>query len=97
MKTVASVRDKPTAYGRATLKGAAVPAWRLDGGSFEPEQGHIGIGIGIGIAIDIGIEVEERFSDSIAIPIPMPIPTTMLGSPSKRPAGGRPSHAFQAW
>ncbi len=43
------VRDKPTAFGRATLTGSAVPAsdiWNR----------VVGIAFGIGVAIGIGIE-----------------------------------------
>ena len=55
------VRDKPTAYGRATLKGSAVPHGVLDGGFFEPEQDMSASAL---VSISES-KVEEGFSGSI--------------------------------
>lgn len=41
--------DEPTAFGRATLRGSAGPAWFRRTGVF-------GIGVGIAIAVRIGID-----------------------------------------
>ena len=92
------LHDNTTAFGRATLKGFAVPASRYPAGE---KPGILGVGIGVAIGIGIRSHAEsvnlktEIKQEPIAIAIPTPIPTPTPRVLGFRPAvRGRPKPRF---